>query len=342
LSGAGSRITLGAPIESRWVRAEPRRDVALPVLERIVHRAFPGVKIVGVEPLEGMRNANFKIHFDGRAEPFVVRVYEHDRSLCRKELDLFQLIGKSIPIPEIIHAEPEGMDDIHPFAILEFVEGVTFRDLKCTRNLEAIGQAAFAVGQTLAALGRIMFPASGWLGPGPAVTAGLLEGLNPAPRFLDECLRSENLLTRIDRKVRDQLHELVWEHAGQFSEMDKSAHLVHCDFGKRNILVRQTEQEWVVAAVLDWEFAVSGSPLIDVGHFLRYERRSRPLVEPEFSRGFAEAGGELPADWRRLARLVDCLALCEALTRDDLPDEFAGELAELICATAEDRDPCHQ
>ena len=30
---------------------------------------------------------------------------------------------------------------------------------------------------------------------------------------------------------------------------------------------------WAVAAVLDWEFAVSGSPLADVGHFLRYERK---------------------------------------------------------------------
>lgn len=333
-------MTLGAPKESRWMRAEPRRDVASPVLERIVRTAFPGVKIVGMQPLEGMRNANFKTLLDARPEPVVVRIYEHDRSLCQKELDLFQLIGKSVPIPQIIHAEPEGMDDVPPFAILEFVEGVTFRDLKCTRDLEAIGQAAYAVGQTLASLGRITFPESGWIGPGPAVAAGLLEVLNPTPRFLDECLASENLARRLDARVRDQLHELAWSHAGQFSELDKCAHLVHCDFGKRNILVRQVEGDWVVAALLDWEFAVSGSQLIDVGHFLRYERCSRPLVEPEFSRGFAEAGGELPEDWRRLARIIDCLALCEALTRDGIPEEFTSELAELIRATAEDRDPC--
>src|SRR6185437_6695629 len=40
---------------------------------------------------------------------------------------------------------------------------------------------------------------------------------------------------------------------------------------------------WTVAAVLDWEFAVSGSPLLDIGHFLRYECASRPLAEPHFS-----------------------------------------------------------
>jgi aminoglycoside phosphotransferase (APT) family kinase protein len=333
-------MTLGAPIESRWVRAEPRRDVTLQVLGRMVRRAFPGVNVAGVETLEGLRNSNFKIRFDEKAEPVVVRIYEHDRSLCRKEVDLFQLIGKSVPVPEIIHAEPEGIEDAPPFAILEFVEGVTFRDLKCTRNLEAIGKAAYAVGQTLAALGRITFPESGWLGPGPAVTAPLLEGHNPAPRFLDACLASENVATLVDAKVRDRLHEMVWAHSGQFSEMDKSAQLVHCDFGKRNILIRPAEENWAVAAVLDWEFAVSGSPLIDVGHFLRYERYARPLVEPEFSRGFAEAGGELPPDWRRLARMADCLALCEVLTRDAIPDDFVCELVELVRATAEDRDPC--
>jgi aminoglycoside phosphotransferase (APT) family kinase protein len=331
-------MTLGAPIESRWVRAEPRRDLPLPVLERMVRVAFPQGKITSVEPLEGLRNANFKIKLE-TAEPVVIRIYEHDRSLCKKEVDLFRLIGTLVPVPEIIHAEPEGIDDVPPFAILEFVEGVTFRDLKCTRNSEAIGQAAYAVGRTLAALGGITFPVSGWLGPGPTVKAPLLEGQNPAPRFLDECLASKNVVRLVDAKVRDQLHQMVWAHAGQFSEMDKSAHLVHCDFGKRNILVRPTEGNWVVAAVLDWEFAVSGSPLIDVGHFLRYERYARPLVEPEFSRGFAEAGGDLPPGWRRLARMVDCLALCEVLTRDGIPDDFVCELVELVRATAEDRDP---
>jgi hypothetical protein len=48
--------------------------------------------------------------------------------------------------------------------------------------------------------------------------------------------------------------------------------------------------------VLDWEFAFLGSPLLDVGHFLRYERAARPLREPHLSRGFLEDGGKLPED----------------------------------------------
>jgi hypothetical protein len=59
-----------------------------------------------------------------------------------------------------------------------------------------------------------------------------------------------------------------------------------------------------VAAVLDWECALSGSPLIDVGHFLRYEPEHTPLREPYFSRALVESGGFLPDDWRRISRVV--------------------------------------
>jgi len=94
-----------------------------------------------------------------------------------------------------------------------------------------------------------------------------------------------------------------------------------------------------VAAVLDWEFAVSGSPLLDIGHFLRYECASRPLAEPHFSKGFLRAGGTLPEGWRRLSRVVDSIALCESLTHETLPDTIVTELLELIRSTIEDRDP---
>jgi hypothetical protein len=93
-----------------------------------------------------------------------------------------------------------------------------------------------------------------------------------------------------------------------------------------------------VAAVLDWEFAVSSSPLADLGSFLRYELATRPLAEPHFSGGYRRAGGVLPPDWRYLARLVDLTATCESLTRDGLPAGITAELLELVQATAENRD----
>jgi fructokinase len=113
---------------------------------------------------------------------------------------------------------------------------------------------------------------------------------------------------------------------------------VHGDFGNRNILVREENGKWVVAAVVDWEFAFSGPPLLDVGNFLRYELRSQPLREPHFSKAFVEYGGVLPDNWRDLVRVVDLTGLVELLTHDELPADLEVELLELIKATVEDRD----
>lgn len=330
----------GAPAEARWVRPEPRRTLTAAALERLVHTAFPRSHVVAAKPLtDGFRNANFKVQLDGRSEMIVLRIYEHDASLCQKEVDLIGLIGGTVPVPEIIHAEPSALDDLPPFALLRHVEGITFYELKRRGDRDAVAQAAYSAGETLAAIGRFTFVKPGWLAPGPTVTAPLLEGANPTPRFVDSCLQSTNLQQRMSEDLRDRVHSLVWSSAPMLGQLDRQASLVHGDFGKRNLLVRESNGRWSVAAVLDWEFAISGSPLADLGHFLRYEKNSRPLAEPHFSKGYLNAGATLPPHWRQLARLVDMTALCESLTHDQLPDTVVSELLELVCATVEDRDP---
>ena len=100
----------GTPHEARWVRCEPRRTLPPETLDRMVHTAFPRRRVMEMQPLgDGLRNANFKLRLDGQPEPVVLRIYEHDASLCRKEMDLLRLAGGSVPVPEVIHAEPHGL-----------------------------------------------------------------------------------------------------------------------------------------------------------------------------------------------------------------------------------------
>jgi len=333
-------VVPGAPDAARWLRLEPRRSLPAPLLRRIIHAAFPRSQATGIQPLTaGLRNANFKLTLDSPHEFIVLRIYEHDPSLCQKEADLLRLARASVPVPEVIHAEPRGLEDLPPFALLRYVEGISFRELTQERDADAIAQAAYSAGETLAAIGRIAFPKPGWLGPGPAVTAPLLEGPDPMPRFVDLCLASERLKRRTPADLRDRTHALVWSRATQLASLADETRLVHGDFNQRNLVVQRASGRWSVAAVLDWEFAISGSPLCDLGNFLRYERTSSPLLEPHFSGGYRDAGGALPPHWRRLARLADLTALCESLTHHQLPDAIVPELVELVRATVESRDP---
>ena len=330
----------GTPHEARWTRAEPLRVLPERTLHRLLQSVFGAFRLKNVHPLSGgYRNANFKIQLEQHPTPYVLRIYEHDPSLCQKEIDLLRLVAGSVPVPEILHAEPCGHEDLPPFLILQFVEGITLHDLIRSADRTAIAQAAASAGETLAAIGRFTFPKSGWLAPGPTVTAPLLEGNDPLPRFVDLCLGSMNLQARMSLELRDRTRTLIWSHVRQLAELDIHCSLVHCDFGKRNLLVRQDGGRWTLAAVLDWEFAVSASPLIDLGHLLRDECTLRPTLEPHFSDAYRRAGGTLPPHWRRVARLLDLSAVCESLTRDELREEVTRELVELICATIDDRDP---
>jgi len=311
----------------------------------MVQTVFPGHHIAEIQPLtDGFRNANLKIRLDPGNEWIVLRVYEHDASLCQKEVDLMRLVGGSVPVPDVLHVEPGGQDNLPPFVLMRYVEGITLHELKRTGNHDAFAQAAYSAGQTLAVIGRFTFPRAGWLAPGPTVTSPLLEGADPTPRFMDLCLASPNLKLRIPAELVDRTHAFVWSCASQLAELDRQACLVHGDFGKRNLLVRPNNARasggrWTVAAVLDWEFAISGPPLADLGHFLRYEPAARAFAEPHFSEGYVHAGGALPPEWRRLARLVDLTALCESLTHAQLPEPVVAELVELVRATVENRDP---
>jgi aminoglycoside phosphotransferase (APT) family kinase protein len=323
----------GAPEQARWMRAEPCRSLPAPVLDRIVHVAFPGCRVLSSEPLgDGKRNANFKLQLDPAPGPVVLRIYEHDASLCQKEVDLMRLVGGSVPVPEVIYAELQGWEDLPPFTFTRWIEGITFKELKRSGDADAIAEAAQAAGETLAAIGRFTFTKPGWITPGPTIGAPLLEGADPMPRFIDLCLASQNLQRRVLADLRDRTHAQVWSCAPQLAALDTETSLVHGDFNKRNLLVRRVGGRWRVAAVLDWEFAVSSSPLADLGSFLRYERAARPVAEPHFSAGYVRGGGRLPHDWRRLARLADLVALCESLTHDELPNDVVAELVELVRA----------
>jgi aminoglycoside phosphotransferase (APT) family kinase protein len=327
----------GAALEAHWSRLEPRRTLSAPVLERIVDTAFPGRRVIEMQPLaEGLRNANFKLRLDSAPESIVLRIYEHDALLCQKEIDLRRLVGGSVPVPEVLYAEPRGCPDLPPFILTRYVEGISFLDLKRSGDSDAVAQAAYSAGETLAEIGRVVFPKAGWLAPGPAVTASLFEGEDPAPRFVDRCLRSANLQGRMPADLRDRTSALMWAWAPRLACLDGEARLAHGDFSRRNLVVRRVAGQWSVVAVLDWEFAISGSPLSDLGSFLRYERTARPLAEPHFSAGYSHAGGTLPRDWRQLARLLGLAALCKSLTHDQLPNTVAPELVELVRATLDD------
>ena len=312
---------------------------------KLLATVFPKRSVKDLQVLSGgLVNTNIRVDFEANFKPVVIRLYRNGAEVCRKELALHDLLSRTIRVPRALHAEPEGFENLPAFLINEYVNALTFQELKRTNNLKAIQQASYSVGATLAAIGRFKFDK-----PGRLEVEGVAAPLAVGPRFtegpdqlagiMDTFLLSANCERRAGPKLVQRLHDYAWSWSSRIPDLDEAPCLVHNDFGERNILVRQENCTWVVAAVLDWEFAFSGSCLLDIGHFLRYERRSAALREPHFSQGFVDHGGQLPNNWREVARIVDLGGLVECLTHDELPIDVEIELLELINATLDHRDP---
>ncbi|MGC2660865.1 MAG: hypothetical protein WA324_23160, partial [Bryobacteraceae bacterium] len=66
--------------------------------------------------------------------------------------------------------------------------------------------------------------------------------------------------------------------------------------------------------VLDWEFAFSGSSVIDIGNLLRFENESPAVENIWFADAYRAAGGHLDKAWREQALFADLLSQCAFLT----------------------------
>jgi fructokinase len=174
------------------------------------------------------------------------------------------------------------------------------------------------VGAGLASIGGVSFDRPGFfdgadLVPGPA-------GFEPTadlPAFVRRCLAAtDGTAGGLGGPERAALLRLA-DHLAAFLPAVRGARqLVHADFNPKNLLVRRSAgRGWTLAAVLDWEFAYSSTPLADVGNMMRFADEYPPEFVTGFLAGFRAGGGELPERWREISRAVDLYALADLMTR---------------------------
>jgi aminoglycoside phosphotransferase (APT) family kinase protein len=111
--------------------------------------------------------------------------------------------------------------------------------------------------------------------------------------------------------------------------------LTHADFGGSNILIRIDERGAHVAAVIDWEFAFSGSPMMDLGNLLRPPLGELPGFEDSVARGYRSAGGVLPDNWRRLTLYNGLADYASFLGRPRINDALIDDARRMIARTLE-------
>jgi aminoglycoside phosphotransferase (APT) family kinase protein len=285
-----------------------------------VRQVLPGHRITGAETLGGgYRNENIRVVTDRGS--YVLRRYSRTGAdaavaerTCAVEAALAaRLASAAVPAAEVIAADPAGTAAGQPLLLARHVPGIMVSQAVAADPGSA-GELGAAAGRALAAVGSVTFSRPGAF-TGPDLVPSAADWPASLPDFADSCLRSASAASALSRGEIGGLRALAAAADPLVRAAADARQLVHSDYNGKNLLAVEHGGQWSISAVLDWEFAFSGSPLTDVGNMLRFRDAHPPGFADGFAAGYRDAGGALPPRWREISQALDLYALFDFLTR---------------------------
>ena len=268
-------------------------------------------------PLEGGWSARtFLAEADGRR--VVVRRYDDDH-VPLVDAAILRRAAALVPVPEVLDVRAGRL-------VTSYVAGV--RGDLLLPTLDDIG---------LARLGADVGAIAATLAGTPTRTAGLFVDaeltIEPFDLTLPDWVEQHTAgLAHWSADELAGLHEIAEEADLRLASVGRTS-FVHSDLNPKNLIV--DPDSLTVAAVLDWEFAHSGSPYTDLGNAVRFDRR-QPWVEAVVTT-YADRLGEDASVALDLARRADLWALVELASRRGA-NPVADRAHDLLRAIASTRD----
>jgi Ser/Thr protein kinase RdoA (MazF antagonist) len=312
--------------KSNWEKASTHYSLQAGTIEKMVKLAYPNKTLLAYEQLSGgCANINTKIYVKNEQNPLILRIYLRDQDACYREKKLGHLLREEIPIPQTYYI---GEIDSYCFAITEYMQGISLRELLLGPIEHNVGSIMRKVGNMLAKITSHEFIKSGFFNK----DLDVFESENDfVLRFLKDCLNDLHVSSILSAQIISKISLCLDKYVYVFQDLNDH-NLVHGDFDPSNILVDQIEGSWEVTGVLDWEFSFAGSVLWDVANMLRYAHHMQPTFQDAFLDGLINGGIHLPKDWHIKVQLLNLLSLLDILRRSNLknsPSQCA-DIHELV------------
>ena len=257
---------------------------------------------------EGCANTNYKVTFKNNRLPVVIRIYMREKSALPREIAIHKLVADKIPVPAHLYFNEQCTDYAYPYAIMEWVDGILMRDIILNKNEKAIIACSYEAGQYLNVMRQIHFSHGGFFQNGLTILP-FSNNEKYLPYVLN-ILKDKIVTESLGNHLLNAVSHLVNTNASLLPD-ENNANLTHADYDPANILVKQIEGKWKIAAILDWEFAFAGTYLLDIGMALRYSHKIPAYYENNFIAGIQAHGFQLPEKWKKQAKLMDLLCLLQ-------------------------------
>lgn len=299
-------------LKLNWERRSEHVDLDVEVAQRLIAPySSQKIKDMGLMSV-GCANTNYKVVLDND-EACILRFYVRDRDAYYRECALYALLKDKLPVPEIMYAS-DACDVVeYPYVIMSYMNGCLMRDVVVQGNHKAIGECAYSAGQHLGVLKDVLFEHGGFFGHAHDVIPFSEE--ESYLSYVSSCLGSDHVQEALGSEIIRDLAVFV-EHHADCLPRQSPANLTHADFDPSNLLVKQINGTYQLAAILDWEFAFAGSYLFDMGLFLRYSHMLPKVYESMFVQGLVRSGSALPLNWKKSSKLSDMVSLLGVINQN--------------------------
>ncbi|MFD1356731.1 phosphotransferase family protein [Fictibacillus halophilus] len=317
-------------MKENWERSRPVQLLEMQELEWMLQSFMPGKKLEAFYLLGGgYSNTNYKLQVETLGDPLVLRV--SSEKLCKFENSLHSRLQQNLPVPEIYFSESHGD---RSFSFMEWRTGSQLKEVMYQGERNAVKQAAFSVGYWLSQIRKHTFTESGFLNENLDVCEPVKITPDTFLAFMEEFL----IKGKTGLWIEKEMTAAVWDYARKnkhfLKDIDVEPALVHSDYNGLNILASKNNEPCEVTAIIDWEFAFAGPVYVDIGNMLRYENfRYYADFELAFIEGLEFGGIKLHKEWKRIAKLVDLIALCSLLNNQHGGENRIKDIKQLISQT---------
>jgi len=328
-------------MRERWGRGQETLALTPLELTTLVQPVFPGQSVVANALTSGgLANTNVRLELSVHRRPVLLRLYTGDPNadavpmpeVAAKEAALHRLLAPKLPVPRVIFAAPDNPITGHAYMLRDWIDGQRLEVVADEQTQAVLVELARAIGTVLAGIHSVTFPQGGFL-DGQLNVVPFPPGLGGRLPELLETLLGVLGKERLGPELTQALMAFAQREPNLGASWPGPPRLTHADFGGSNILVRIDERGARVAAVIDWEFALSGSPMMDLGNLLRPPLGELPDFEDAVAAGYRGAGGVLPDDWRRLTLYSGLADWASFLGRPRINDALIDDARRMISRT---------
>lgn len=248
----------------------------------------------------GALNTIYKFTF--RQGTFVLRIYARERSHCKTEKVIHQLIEGHVSTPKLIYSNESH--EPWAYSIFEFVSGKQISEISFKQS----NSLSYELGHVLATIHRFKLQHAGLFGDGMTISQAFEVGSSP---YFEEAFsvisKGKFVRQRLGNKLADETLAFMQKNKAFFPIVKDNICLTHSDFKPVNLLYQKKR-----VFVLDWEFAHAGIGILDFAILLRH-RDQFPCDIEALAKGYTDFGGILPKDWFFSALITDFVNILQLL-----------------------------